>query len=103
MKEKNISRKFVRKIFKIGNNGKTHSNAITIPKPFVDVLKIDDDNRLLVSLENENDNVSNYYVKIVKLDDNIVHDPILETVIQKHEIKNIDDGKISKQSFENWD
>ena len=64
---------------------------------------MDDDNRLLVSLENENDNVSNYYLKIVKLDDNNVHDPILETVIQKHEIKNIDDSKISKQSFENWD
>ncbi len=93
----------MRKIFKIGNNGKTYSNAITIPKPFVDVLKIDDDNRLLVSLENENDNVSNYYLKIVKLNDNNVHDPILETVIQKHEIKNIDYGKISKQSFENWD
>ena len=109
MKEKNVSKKYVRKIFKIGNNGKTHSNAITIPKTFVDVLKIDNDdnNRLLVSLENENDDNSNYYIRIEKLDDNHNHhDPISQTTIQTNEIKNdIDDdnNKISKQGFESWD
>ena len=104
MKEKRTTKKYVRKIFKIGNNGKTHSNVITIPKTFIDVLKIDDDNKkFLVSLEYENDNTLNYYIKITKLDDNH-HHPISETTIQKHEIKNDGDGnKISKQNFEDWD
>ena len=82
----------MRRIFKIGNNGKTYSHAITIPKKFLDVLKIND-NKLLVSLEN-NDDFN--YIKLTKLDDASISESI-----KTYETKN--NNEASKQNFESWD
>jgi antitoxin component of MazEF toxin-antitoxin module len=99
MKDKISNRKrrqHVRTIFKLGNNGKTSSYVVTIPKYFLETLDLENnnDNKVIVSLENENDH---FFVKIIKLDG-------------KFAVKNISENKIKErktvtdlQDFENWD
>ena len=98
MKEKISNRKkrqYVRTIFKLGNNGKTSSHVVTIPKYFLKTLDLENnnDNKVIVSLENENDC---FFVKIIKLDG-------------KFAAKNISENKMKErktvtdlQDFENW-
>jgi len=97
MKDKTLSEKrnhHVRKIFKLGNNGKTSSSVITIPKGFLKTLDVGIDNKVIVSLEREN---NNSFVKIVKLDEKFIVKNILENKIEKR--KTVTDS----QEFENWD
>ena len=93
MKDKKSVKKrnqYVRKIFKLGNNGKTSSNVITIPKDFLETLDLDIGNKVVVSLECEN---AHFFVKIAKLDEKFM----TENKIEKR--KTVTDS----QEFENWD
>ncbi len=99
MKDKISNRKkrqHVRKIFKLGNNGKTSSHVITIPKHFLESLNLENNNgnKVIISLENENDH---FFVKIMKLDSKFIAKNISENKIK--EGKTVTD----LQDFENWD
>jgi len=99
MKDKISNRKkrqHVRKIFKLGNNGKTSSHVITIPKHFLETLDLENnnDNKVIVSLENENDY---FFVKIIKLDGKVTAKNISENKMKER--KTVTD----LQDFENWD
>ncbi|MDH3779429.1 MAG: hypothetical protein OES15_01100 [Nitrosopumilus sp.] len=86
-------RQHVRKIFKLGNNGKTSSHVVTIPKDFLETLSIDNNNKVIISLENENDH---FFIKILKLDENFT-ESISKSKIEKRKIN------LDSQEFENWD
>ena len=97
MKDKKSDKKrnqHVRKIFKLGNNGKTSSNVITIPKGFLETLSLDIGNKVIVSLECEDDH---FFVKIEKPDEKFMTENISENKIEKR--KTVTDS----QEFENWD
>ena len=98
MKDKILNKKrrqHVRKIFKLGNNGKTSSHVITIPKYFLETLDLENnDDKVIISLENENDH---FFVKIIKLDGKIRAKNISENKIEER--KTVTDS----QEFENWD
>ena len=93
-------RQHVRKIFKLGNNGKTSSHVVTIPKYFLETLDLDNNNnnnnnnKVIVSLENENDH---FFVKIIKLDVQVTAKNILENKIEERKTAT------DLQDFENWD
>ena len=88
-------RQHVRKIFKLGNNGKTSSHVVTIPKHFLESLNLENnnDNKVILSLENDNDH---FFVKIIKLDSKFTADNISENKIKER--KTVTD----LQDFENW-
>lgn len=73
MEQKKDSQKtaYIRKVFVIGNNGRTSSHVITIPKDFVRILNLGNQ-KVLVSLENNNeeDDHNESFIKIAKLDKN---------------------------------
>ena len=99
MKDKISNRKkrqHVRKIFKLGNNGKTSSHVVTIPKHFLESLNLEnnDDNKVILSLENENDH---FFVKIIKLNSKFTAKDISKNKIKER--KTVTD----LQDFENWD
>jgi len=87
-------RQHERKIFKLGNNGKTSSNVITIPKGFLETLDLDIGNKVIVSLECED---NHFFVKIEKPDEKFMTESISENKIEKR--KTVTDS----QEFENWD
>jgi len=87
-------RQHVRKIFKLGNNGKTSSHVVTIPKDFLETLNVENNNKVIVSLENENDD--HFFVKILKLDENFT-ESISKNKIEKRK------NNLDSQEFENWD
>ena len=89
-------RRYIRKIFNLGNNGKTSSCVVTIPKYFLESLNLENnnDNKVILSLENENDH---FFVKIIKLDNKFTVDNISENKMKER--KTVTD----LQDFENWD
>lgn len=99
MQEKISNRKkrqYVRKIFKLGNNGKTSSHVVTIPKHFLETLNLENnnDNKVIISLENENDY---FFIKLVKLDDKFTTENISNNKIKERKtVTGLED-------FENWD
>ena len=86
-------RQYTRKIFKLGNNGKTSSYVVTIPKNFLETLNVENNNKVIVSLENENDH---FFIKILKLDEHLT-ESISKSKMEKRKTN------LDSQEFENWD
>ena len=69
---------------------------VTIPKHFLESLNLknNNDNKVIVSLENENDY---FFVKIIKLDGTVTAKNISENKMKERKTV------IDLQDFENWD